>query len=260
MAEKRYYWLKLQEDFFRQPAIKKLRRMAGGETFTIIYLKMQLLSLKQDGKLLFEHYEDDFPGELALTMEEEVDDVAATVNFLMRHGLLEVVETDSYIMPEVLENIGSQSASAKRTRKWREKMEKTSQCDGTKKIPSHCDGIECEKEGKTSHCDVEERREEKRREEKSRGEGGTAPPSLQEIRAYCKANNLRVDADHFFRHFEAGNWVDSKGRKVTNWRQKILEWEKYEGDGRQHKPKSLPESDCDDFAEADKNQVNPWEQ
>lgn len=48
---KRYYWLKLHEDFFRQKDIKKLRQIAGGDTYTIIYLKMLLHSLSTSGKL-----------------------------------------------------------------------------------------------------------------------------------------------------------------------------------------------------------------
>ena len=43
MAEKKYYWLKLKEGFFEQKIIKKLRKIAGGDTYVIIYLKMQLL-------------------------------------------------------------------------------------------------------------------------------------------------------------------------------------------------------------------------
>lgn len=48
---KRYYWLKLPDGFFRQKAIKKLRKIAGGDTYTIIYLKMLLVAMKQDGRL-----------------------------------------------------------------------------------------------------------------------------------------------------------------------------------------------------------------
>ena len=70
MAEnKRYYWLQLKENFFKQPRIKKLRRMAGGDTYTIIYLKMQLLSLQNGGKLVYEGIEDDFVNELALNID-----------------------------------------------------------------------------------------------------------------------------------------------------------------------------------------------
>ena len=76
MAEnKKYYWLKLMNDFFTQPRIKKLRKIAGGDTYTIIYLKLQLLSLKNNGVLIFEEIEDNVIEELALTIDEEVDDV-----------------------------------------------------------------------------------------------------------------------------------------------------------------------------------------
>ena len=57
---KKYFWLKLKDNFFKQKSIKKLRKMAGGDTFTIIYLKMQLLSLTNEGKLYYEGVEDNF--------------------------------------------------------------------------------------------------------------------------------------------------------------------------------------------------------
>ena len=41
---KRYYWLKLPEDFFGDKAIKRLRKIAGGDTYVIIYLKMEIRS------------------------------------------------------------------------------------------------------------------------------------------------------------------------------------------------------------------------
>ena len=69
---KRYYWLKLPDGFFRQKAIKKLRKIAGGDTYTIIYLKMLLVAMKQDGRLYFEGVEATFYDELALELSEPV--------------------------------------------------------------------------------------------------------------------------------------------------------------------------------------------
>ena len=43
---KRYYWLKLPDDFFGDKAIKRLRKIAGGDTYVIIYLKMMQIRLK----------------------------------------------------------------------------------------------------------------------------------------------------------------------------------------------------------------------
>lgn len=60
MAEKKYYWLKMTDQFFEDKAIKKLRKIAGGDTYTIIYLKMLLTAIKQGNKMYFEGIEDDF--------------------------------------------------------------------------------------------------------------------------------------------------------------------------------------------------------
>ena len=116
---KKYYWLKLRNDWFGDKRIKKLRSIAGGDTYTIIYLKMQLLSLKNEGKLFFEGVEDDFVSELALDLDEEVENVKITVSFLMKNGMLELNNTDEYLLTEVPETIGSETAGAERVRKFR---------------------------------------------------------------------------------------------------------------------------------------------
>lgn len=127
MGGRRFYWLKLKNDFFEQKEIKKLRRIAGGDTFTIIYLKMQLLSLKSDGKLFFDGVEDTFAEELALTLDETPENVEMTLSFLRKHELIEQVESDEYILPETVKSIGSEGSSAERMRRLRTKA---SQCDG----------------------------------------------------------------------------------------------------------------------------------
>ena len=68
---KRYYWLKLKADCFSDKHIKKLRSIAGGDTHTIIYLKMMLLSLKDEGKLYFESVEDYFASEIAFALDDD---------------------------------------------------------------------------------------------------------------------------------------------------------------------------------------------
>lgn len=116
---KKYYWLKLMGDFFTQPKIKKLRKIAGGDTYTIIYLKLQLLSLKNDGKLFFEGIEDNIIEEIALTIDEDTDNVQVTFQYLLTQGLIEEVTQDEYLMTETCKLIGSESDSAKRVRKHR---------------------------------------------------------------------------------------------------------------------------------------------
>ena len=52
------------------------------------------------------------------------------------------------------------------------------------------------------------------------------PPTLEEIENYCKEKGYNVDTKFFYEYFTEGNWVDSKGNKVKNWKQKIITWEK----------------------------------
>ena len=118
---KRYYWLKLPDDFFRQKAIKKLRKIAGGDTYTVIYLKMLLTAIRQGGKLYFEDVEDDFYEELALDLDEDADNVQVTVQFLLAQGLMQQDSETEYTLPECEKMTGSECASAERVRAHRER-------------------------------------------------------------------------------------------------------------------------------------------
>ncbi len=117
--EKRYYWLKLQDGFFTSKRIKKLRNMAGGDTYTIIYLKMQLLAMKTDGVLTWTGLEDSFADELALDLDEKPDDVEVTLMYLLKTGLAETSDNINYFLPYAVENTGSETSAAKRMRDMR---------------------------------------------------------------------------------------------------------------------------------------------
>lgn len=128
MAEnKRYYWLKLMDDFFDSKRIKKLRKMAGGDTYTIIYLKMQLLSLKNGGYLEYSGLEDEFYKEIALDIDEDEINVQVTIQYLLSCGLLETSDSIEYKLPFVQDNLGSETASTRRSRKSRRNAQKALQ-------------------------------------------------------------------------------------------------------------------------------------
>ena len=118
---KRYYWLKLKKDFFDSKEMKKLRKLAGGDTFTIIYLKMQLLSLADEGKLYFDGVEDSFAEEIALQIDEEPENVKVTILYLQRVGLIEVMSDNELLLSEVPYMTGSETDKAEFMRKKRQK-------------------------------------------------------------------------------------------------------------------------------------------
>ena len=148
MSGKRYYWLKLQDGFFTSKRIKKLRKLAGGDTFTIIYLKMQLLAMKTDGFLKWTGLEDDFASELALDLDEDPENVKVTLAYLISCGLVETSDNISFYLPWAVENTGSETASTQRVREFRARQ--ALQCN-TDETPMKREGnvekeIEIEKE------------------------------------------------------------------------------------------------------------------
>ena len=116
---KKYYWLKLKTDFFRSLAMKKLRRIAGGDTYTIIYLKLQLLSLADEGLLHYEGVENSFYEEMASALDEDLDNVKATLIFLESMGLIVKNSEYEYLLTEVPLLIGSETDKAELMRRKR---------------------------------------------------------------------------------------------------------------------------------------------
>lgn len=142
--QKRYYWFRLHKDFFQKKEIKRLRRVAGGDTYAVIYLKMLLRSIADGGKLYFDGYEETFVSELALDIDEDEQNVQITVNYLLKNGLLLECETDEYYLPEANNNTGSETAAASRMRKLRNKSKEldcnivTQQCNNVTPMLHQC--------------------------------------------------------------------------------------------------------------------------
>lgn len=159
--DKKYYWLKLKDDFFRDKKMKKLRNIAGGDTYTIIYLKMQLLSLKNSGVLIFENVEDTFEEEIALEIDEKVEDVKVCLLYLEKTGLLECKDNE-YVLPQTIDCIGSETATAERMRRSRERKKQLEMSQCYTDVTNGYTEIE-----KDIDIDIEkERREEKEIEKK----------------------------------------------------------------------------------------------
>ena len=245
---KKYFWLKLMNDFFQQPKMKKLRKIAGGDTYTIIYLKMQLLSLKTDGKLYFDGVEETFAEELALTIDEDEDNVLFTLMYLKKQGLIEQVTEREYALPETMKRIGSEAQSTERVRRLRERRKDAEKLagQGFEALPEgskalHCNAdatncnteieiekeiesdIEIEREGEKDESGVDTPETPPARKKSSR----FVPPSLEEVKAYCAERGNLVDAERFFNYYAAANWFRGN-TKIKDWRACVRTWEQKE--------------------------------
>ena len=120
VKNKRYYWIQLAQDFFKSKEMKLLRKIAGGDTHTIIYLKMMLISLEDGGHIYYDGLADNLAEEIALGIDENVEDIKITLIFLESKGLLTKINDRDYFLEQVPEMVGSETASTRRSRKHRE--------------------------------------------------------------------------------------------------------------------------------------------
>ena len=120
VKNKRYYWIQLAQDFFKSKEMKLLRKIAGGDTHTIIYLKMMLISLEDGGHIYYDGLADNLAEEIALVIDENVEDIKITLIFLESKGLLTKENDRDYFLEQVPEMVGSETASTRRSRKHRE--------------------------------------------------------------------------------------------------------------------------------------------
>ena len=222
--EKRYYWLKFREDFFSSRRIKKLRKMAGGDTYLIIYLKMQLKALKTNGVLEYTGIEQEFADELALDIDESPDDVRVVLAFLMNYGLCECSDNIHYFLPFVVENTGSETASTQRVRDYRERQKAL-----------HCNADETEVK-RIGNAEIEKEIEIEKDKEKDNNRAAKPPrfipPSVEEVQSYCDERMNNVDAENFCDFYQAKNWMVGKN-KMKDWKAAVRTWERNrKGEGK----------------------------
>ena len=96
-----YFWLRLDNNFFKNLAIKQLRRMSGGDTYVLIYQKMMLQSLENQGYIYFEGVLDSLAEEIAMALDENVEDVQVTIAYFQSKGLLQIGEENEIFLEQV---------------------------------------------------------------------------------------------------------------------------------------------------------------
>ena len=188
---KKYFWLKMEKDYLSSPKIKKLRKIAGGNTYTIIYLKIQLLSIDNGGIIEYQGIEPTLKEELALILDEEVDNVEITLNYMFLQNLIKEIDENSFLIPDASERIGSESDSKQRVQKYRErkKLEQEKQlAEANKSVTCNGDVTKCNTDieidiDKEKEIDIEKETEVELESPDLSGQGTTAHLSVpyQEI-------------------------------------------------------------------------------
>ena len=122
--EKRYYWLKLAEDFYEDDTIQWIEEQENGVAYVNFYLKLLLKSLKDDGYLIRFVGTSLIPYDvksLARLTNTDPDTVRVAMELFKQVGLVELMDSGEIYMSQIDEMIGSETQAAKRMRKLRAK-------------------------------------------------------------------------------------------------------------------------------------------
>lgn len=205
---KKYYWIKLRDTFLTSEKVDYLLSQKDGANYVVIYQMLCLKTINSNGVL------GTMIGEVLIPYDEEkiqrdlkhfnIDTIRIAFTLYKNLGMVYVQDNGLLKITEFNGMVGSETDYANQKRKQRIGVD---------------NGVD------NVHIEIRDKRLEIRdidiREKSKR----FIPPTLEEIQAYINDKKLNVNANKFYQYFNEGNWVDSKGNKVKNWKQKLLTWD-----------------------------------
>ena len=220
---KKYYYLRLKDNFFDSDELKILESMKDGYLYSNILLKLYLRSLKNDGKLVVNDRIPYNAEMLASVTGHQVGTIKQALSMFKELGLIEILENGAIYMLDIQNFIGKGSTEADRRRSYDRKIAQEKELLKVESVRNLREisekstpeiEIELEKEIHSSASTTTKRK----RFEK---------PTLSEIKAYCIERGNKVDAQHFFDYYESNGWRVGKN-SMKNWQAAVRTWERSE--------------------------------
>ncbi|HEO3596789.1 TPA: phage replisome organizer N-terminal domain-containing protein [Streptococcus agalactiae] len=118
---KKYYYLKLKENFFESDEAIILESMPDGYIYSNILLKLYLRSLKNDGLLMFNNFIPYNAQMLATITRHQVGTVEKAIQIFRDLQLIEILDNGAIYMTNIQNFVGKSSTEADRIRKLRAK-------------------------------------------------------------------------------------------------------------------------------------------
>lgn len=225
MGEKRYYWLKLNQNFFQRQEIEIVEALPSGKEYVLFYLKLLCLSISNEGELRLSDtipYSDSMLSTLTRT---DIETVRSAVKAFTEIGLMETLDDGALFMKEVQGMIGSASASDGALRVARHRERKRLQSQNESVTPA-LQSVTRDKEIKR----IENR--DKEREGKR-----FVPPTVEEVSDYCFEKGYCFDPEAFVAYYASQKWKKANGQPLSDWKQACVTWETREKARIAEKPK-----------------------
>lgn len=119
---KKYYYMRLKENFFDTNEMKVLEAMQDGYKYSNILLKLYLMSLQSNGKLMLNERIPYNSQMIATITRHSVGDVEKALVLFKDLGLIEVLDSGAIYMLDIQKYIGKSSTEADRQREYQRKI------------------------------------------------------------------------------------------------------------------------------------------
>ena len=229
MAERKFYWLKLNRNFFKRHDIRIIERLPDGRGIVLFYLELLAESVDHEGFLRYSEKKPYTAEMLASVTANEVELVEKALSTLEEYELIEFQDDGTIYLPELHNMLGFETDWARKKREWRDK--KGQREDNVLQMSSECPHdvltMSDKSKIKIKSIDIDKREIIKRKV--------FSKPTLEEISAYCQERNNSVDAQRFFDYYEAKGWVVGKS-PMKDWKAAVRTWERNETE-----PKTQPQ-------------------
>ena len=221
---KKYYYLRLKDNFFDSDELKILESMKDGYLYSNILLKLYLRSLKNDGKLVVNERIPYSADMLASVTGHQVGTIKQALSVFKDLGLIDVLDNGAIYMLDIQNFIGKGSSEADRKREYRQRIEtdrtnvQTNLRQISEKSPPEIE-IELEKDidiEKDIHSSAKSTTTKRKRFEK---------PSISDIKQYCMERNNNVNAEQFYDYYESNGWKVGKNA-MKDWKACVRTWER----------------------------------
>lgn len=120
---KKYYYLRLKDNFFDSDELKILESMKDGYLYSNILLKLYLRSLKNNGKLVVNERIPYSADMLASVTGHQVGTIKQALSIFKDLGLIDVLDNGAIYMLDIQNFIGKGSSEADRKREYRQRIE-----------------------------------------------------------------------------------------------------------------------------------------
>lgn len=119
---KKYYYLKLKENFFESDTLILLESQKDGYLYSNILLKLYLRSLKNEGRLAFNNLIPYDVEMLATLTRHQVGTVEKALRMFEQLGLIEILDNGVIYMTDIQNFIGKSSSEADRQREYQKRI------------------------------------------------------------------------------------------------------------------------------------------